>query len=238
VFEEVLRPIAAQMAEFKRMIQESFGPLFQRVSKAFADLPPQAQRAVLALANHGWFFDLEMTPADLWQLEKLFSNGDAEQAEEALTEYFECRVGDIQAATIKRFPNRKACLEEAFQAHVNGSYYLSIPVLFAQTDGICKETVGHYLFIRKDKKPSTAIYVEQLADDTLHAAFLAALAFPLPIGASERERGGDFIELNRHMVLHGESTDYGTKINSLKAISLLNYVAKNLPEKVIDAADE
>jgi len=31
--------------------------------------------------------------------------------------------------------------------------------------------------------------------------------------------------LYRHAVLHGESVDYGTEINSLKAISLLQYVS-------------
>ena len=46
----------------------------------------------------------------------------------------------------------------------------------------------------------------------------------LPLWASEYRRGDDFCGLNRHMVLHGESIDYGTKKNSLKTISLINYV--------------
>ena len=37
--------------------------------------------------------------------------------------------------------------------------------------------------------------------------------------------------LNRHEVLHGESVDYGTEINSLKAISLLYYIASVLGER-------
>lgn len=44
------------------------------------------------------------------------------------------------------------------------------------------------------------------------------LICPLP------ECGANFDGLNRHQVLHRESVDYGTEINSLKAISLLNYV--------------
>ena len=67
--------------------------------------------------------------------------------------------------------------------------------------------------------------MEQIAADTYGAALLSPLAETLPIGASEYERPTGFDELNRHMVLHGESLDYGTKINSLKAISLINYVA-------------
>ena len=37
--------------------------------------------------------------------------------------------------------------------------------------------------------------------------------------------------LNRHEVLHGESVDYGTEINSLKAMSLLYYIASVLGER-------
>ena len=79
--------------------------------------------------------------------------------------------------------------------------------------------------MKRNRKPRTAIYVEQIAADTYRATLLSPLAQTLPIGASEHERPEDFNELNRHMVLHGESLDYGTKINSLKAISLINYVA-------------
>jgi hypothetical protein len=57
------------------------------------------------------------------------------------------------------------------------------------------------------------------------AAILSPLAETLPINASENERPRNFNGLNRHMVLHGESLDYGSKVNSLKAISLVNYVS-------------
>lgn len=98
-------------------------------------------------------------------------------------------------------------------------------MLLAQADGICKEMLNEYLFLKHKKKPRTAIYVEQVASNTFRAAILSPLAQTLPIGASEHERDKGFSELNRHMVLHGESLDYGTKTNSLKAISLINYVA-------------
>mgnify|MGYP001564484260 CR=1 FL=1 len=39
-----------------------------------------------------------------------------------------------------------------------------------------------------------------------------------------------FSALNRHQVMHGESVNYGSEINSLKALSPLNYVAVVLQE--------
>jgi hypothetical protein len=41
--------------------------------------------------------------------------------------------------------------------------------------------------------------------------------------------GEFFTALNRHQVMHGESSDYGTEINSLKAFSFLVFVGAHLP---------
>jgi hypothetical protein len=91
--------------------------------------------------------------------------------------------------------------------------------------------------MKKDRKPLTAIYVEQYTADTFTAALLSPLAAALPISASERERGDNFSVLNRHIVMHGESLDYGTRLNGLKAISLINYVSQVLERETQGAKD-
>ena len=56
--------------------------------------------------------------------------------------------------------------------------------------------------------------------------------WPLIMSWRQRQQEPDgWSHLNRHRVLHGEVTDYGTEENSLKAISLLNYCALVLPEQ-------
>ena len=70
--------------------------------------------------------------------------------------------------------------------------------------------------------------MDSVASDTFRHALLSPLSQPLPISASKHERDESFNELNRHQVMHGESLGYGTEINSLKAISLLNYVTQVL----------
>ncbi len=85
--------------------------------------------------------------------------------------------------------------------------------------------VNQYLFIKQNKKPRTAIYVEQIAADSYRAALLSPLAQTLPIGASKHKRPDGSDALNRHTVLHGDSLTYGSQTNSLKAVSLINYVA-------------
>lgn len=217
--------IAKMISDLRNTIKESIAPDFSRLRKSLEDIPERTRDALILLGEHGWYLDPEMTLPDLWRLEKALSDGDVEEAENALVEYFGRRLLDIKASVASKFQHRSHLIESAFDAHDRGCYELCIPVLLAQVDGICKEIVDQYLFIKKDRKPQTAVYVSQIATDTYKAALLSPLATALPIGKTESERSDSFNALNRHTVLHGESLDYGTKANSLKAISLLNYVS-------------
>jgi len=217
--------LAEQTSHFQKVLRECITPAFERLQRSFRDLPPRTQEALLLLGDHGWYLDLEMPLPGLWELKEALSEGNVAEAENALAEHFEARQEEIEKSISERFPHRAHLIRAAFNAHRREEYELSIPVLLAQTDGICKELVHQYLFIKRNKKPGTATYVDQIEADTYRAALLSPLAKTLPINASECERPAGSAALNRHTVLHGESLDYGSKINSLKAISLVNYVA-------------
>jgi len=217
------------LIDFQKQLQAIISPVFEQFKKSFSELPPQTQEALLTLGNHGWFLDPEMGVRWLMILKKALSNGDIDDAENALIEFFCNRLDIIESLIVAKFPRREKIIKAAFVAHRREEYELSIPVLLAQTDGICKEVIGQHFFIRgKNKKPQTAIYVEQITNGTMQAILLQPLAQVLPINKSEKERDENFSELNRHMVLHGESLDYGTKVKALKAISLINYVTHML----------
>jgi hypothetical protein len=64
--------------------------------------------------------------------------------------------------------------------------------------------------------------------DAFAAALMSPLCDILPIAAPQHERSADEDLLNRHAVLHGASLNYGNKADSLRAISLVNYVAQVL----------
>jgi hypothetical protein len=226
-----LSSLAAQFHDVKTHIQGLLLPAFDNVEGSFRDLSTPTKEAILRLANSGWYLDLEMTLPQLWELKKALLDGNTEEAEHALIEYFERRAENIESSLIMKFPLRARLIQAAFKAHQRQEYELSIPVLLAQTDGICKELSDKYLFIKKDKKPEIAVIIDSIAEDTFREALLSPLARTLPINASERERKNGSGALNRHAVLHGESLDYGNKANSLKAISLINYVADVLEDE-------
>lgn len=226
-FEKFSPPI---LFNFHTQIQNLISPALKSFLDSFRLLPEHTQAALMTLGNHGWFFDLSMPLSFLWEIENILNEGNIEEVESALLDYFRKKIQSIEDSLIAKFPHRARFISAAFNAHRRGEYELSIPVYLSQTDGICYEVINHSLFRRKggNKKPATAIYVDSVASNTFRHALLSPLSNPLPISASETERDENFSELNRHQVMHGESLIYGTEINSIKSISLLNYVAQVL----------
>jgi hypothetical protein len=207
-------------------INEVIAPSIDRMNKFFQELPPRTRKVLIQLGSHGWYFDLNMHLPELWELDRLINEGNVQEAEEFIAEYFEDKMDEIEKYLISRFPDRRKILESAFQAHRRKEYILSIPVFLAQTDGICKGTINKNIFMTRNKKMHVSAYVEQLAPGTLKSALFSPLAEKLPISVSESDRDANFNQLNRHMVIHGESLDYGSRINSLKSISLINYISQ------------
>lgn len=227
-----LLPHTEQINQYQEKLNNIISPAFQELHCLFGELPEKTQKAMLLLAEDGWYLylDLNMSMSSFRKiiqkiLDKKFTN-------DALIQYFEGQLKEIEKSIITKFPHRKHIIAAALKAHIRGNYYLSIPVLLTQIDGICKETVEKYFFIKNHKKPETAIYVKQIATDILEEALLSPLVENTPINKSEKQRENGFNKLNRHMVLHGESLDYGTKENSLKTLSLINYVSQVLKQNV------
>lgn len=208
-----------------RSLYAAIEPTFAKIQESLKELPPRMREALLLLGQHGWYLDLEFALPGIWALEKALSEGDLASAEKGLINHFERRLDEIEEALTGKFPHRAQIIRSAFRAHRRGEYELSIPVLLAQTDGICKELTSKYLFIRENKRPAVAAYTQQFLADTFQASLLSPLTEILPIGASHHERRADGDQLNRHAVLHGESVTYGTQANSLKAVSLINYIS-------------
>ncbi|WFU40101.1 hypothetical protein QA640_38775 [Bradyrhizobium sp. CB82] len=235
-FAEALMPMASELREQTNAFARHIAPFFAQLKEVAEKAPPAYRQALLLLGESGWYMDLGMRLDAPLGLGRSLKEGEIEHAENALAKYFDARVDQIERFLVEAHPRRAKVLSSAFAAHRAGQFDLSIPVLLAQTDGICRDEAGQYLFMgprgreykRYKGKPSIAVFVDEVTSDAFLSAVLSPLGEKLPINASESERVEGWTALNRHMVLHGESVDYGTKINSLKAISLINYVASTL----------
>ena len=228
-----MRAFSALTAE----IQEVFKPLnalFQKLAAGLkADYSAFVEgESIQNLMQHGWFPDFGLSFREITQLAEAFSD-DPEQANETLLQRFRDRLDDIEAEAKRAFPNRSEILRDAFQAHRQGLYNLSVTVFLTQADGFCYDRWLRSLFLREDRK-DIGERIEQMPDGLIRAMAQALVydGWPLAMTRGKRQQQpAGSSHLNRHRVLHGEVIDYGTEENSLKAISLLNYCATVLPEQ-------
>lgn len=233
------RPIVLSLDDLSRTHQELVSAARAQFLRSLPD-PQEARVAFVrslnlqTLMRNGWFPDLSLSFLEIRQVAEAFNDSPerAQAASEFLCASLRDQLHDIEAKLISAFPNRAEILRDAFQAHRERKWNLSVTVFLTQVDGLFYDRFLKSLFTRADQD-ELAERIEEVSDE-LDGAMLRRLLYddwPLAMSRSERaKQPGDFTQLNRHRVLHGEVTDFGTEENSLKAISLLNYCALVLPK--------
>jgi hypothetical protein len=206
------------------------------IARTFETYPGQMREGLVAMSRSGWYLDRDMGMSEPLRFKRAVDDGRKADAETAMVEHFEARILGIRAELIQAYPHRREVLDAAFDAHLSGQYLMSIPVLLTQVDGICFDVANAHLFMGRERPKVLARAVE-FAGSQISRAFLAPLESEMTIALSEKARPRDFTGLNRHMVLHGESVDYGTKENGLRTISLLNYMHQSLQRELPQSDD-
>lgn len=127
---------------------------------------------------------------------------------------------------------RKNILEEAFFAHINKKYYLSVAILLTQIEGVVVDFSGY-----KGKSDSFIIKSEiekkieelNIEESIYYAKDIYACILDFSIkNILEDEYYSKFehckerkSKISRNAILHGEDKEYGNRKNSLLMISLL-----------------
>lgn len=227
-----------QLQDYKLSFVQDFHPLFKTFNSDFLkditkpirdsfeqfskDLREAIKHTLQLLGKEGWFLDPELP------VFPLSFRGHPHEMTEWLCGFYRKKIDEIERKLANSYPHRARLLRQAFEAHREGKYGLSIPVFLAQADGIFWDrTPGNQnLFIGYQRSGAYDQYASQISGN-FDLALLYPISIPLPLWRNwnERSETEEFrVCLNRHQVLHGESTDYDTEQNSLKAISLLSYL--------------
>jgi hypothetical protein len=233
VFENINK-IYASIPKFENPFLEHL-ETFKEIGERLKEYTKRTPEYFLLIARYGWFIDLESELNFPSKIAYKFKKKEVDIANEFLVDYYKTNVGRIFESLIKRHYNRKEILESIRNSYEAGNHILIIPAVLAQVDGICFDFTKKKFFIKEknDKKykflPEVIVELEKSAGNFLEL-YLSPLQNQTPIIAREEDIGKYPCKLNRHEVLHGIRTDYGTEINSLKVISLLKYVSDLLTE--------
>lgn len=219
---ESVQDLQREQREFHRKMLEASESIAKSLRLPnFEVIEPIIQK----LSLYGWYINYSFDMQELGKAGALAHQGRTEELDKHMEKILIAEWPHIRKGILHNHPSRIGPLEQAMDAHENGLYYLSIPVFLAQVDGICKEFMGHQFFIsrqvsRQEYEPLLKQWAEQQVG--IHRFICAALitkgAFQLHFTEP------NMIAFTRHSILHGEYNEYGTKINSLKAMSLLMYI--------------
>jgi hypothetical protein len=209
-----LDPIGSHLRE----ILSSSSAYFERLRT----LPQRLKVNLASLAEAGWYLDAEMPISDVLEFSEELLTNTAEEIDGELAAYFRDALDRIERDLVDRHPHRARLISEAFTAHRHGDLYgLAIQGFLSQADGVCFDRTNKQLFTKSGPQSLAG----KVDPDTLDRIYLDLLGSSMPLTAGATRRKDSGAKLNRHTVMHGESTDYGTEVNSLKAISFLNFVS-------------
>ena len=174
-------------------------------------------------AHRGWYIPY---PALLTSITALAKGGS--DLDQFMSSYIKRHLDDFADQLIKLYPERAHILSAAFDLHRSGNYIASVPLVFAQIDGICAQNLKTFLFSDHSKRASKVDTIITSSTDSWESLFFSGFVWKTQMGADisksrpqDKQNGP-----NRNGILHGsrKHLDYGSEMNSLKVLSMLFFV--------------
>lgn len=206
---------------FEEPIKSSFSQfheLAENLNSTVKKFDVNFKKSLDIIADRGWYMSMDMS------LGKIFSTaGDAmlnkdSNVDLVLTKYYKKGRKTIVSKLSFHYPERASLLAEALYCHNKKKYAASTLLFLSQADGIFE---GNLFKITNDK----AKLKKQLAEAQQSEYLIEVITKIRGIDSVVANKHNFKSDLNRHECMHGLTMDYGTEVNSLKALSLLCFVS-------------
>lgn len=225
-YREPLEDLAKHFSSMLDKVNQITIPLTESLVKGISETLSERYQL---LAAEGWFCDIGETEEEYSAfMKEVFFYHEISELSDTFKEYHNSHLDLIEQRLLRMYPERNRFIAEAFIAHRTGKYMFSIPIFLSLADGITYLKTGDAcLFTSSDKQPKIkqTQFMKDLIDESLLIeAMLSAVTNFSAINKPEKIDDNKFF-VNRHTILHGKNLDYDTEMNSLKVISLLNYLA-------------
>nr|WP_299486141.1 hypothetical protein [uncultured Allomuricauda sp.] len=205
-----------------KKIQNPFSPQMVEQIKAGLERYDSLQKkdGFIKLAELGWYINGSMTLAhSAWLMDMAIENEIEKINRDLLSHYKEEMLNRVKFLA-KSKSKRYLIIKEAIECHLLGKYHASVALFLSQADGLS----NGLLFITRNNKKDLKKFVAEEKGNKFFGDILDAILRINKIDEYFSKELHGSTELNRHAVLHGYDTDFGTELNSLKAYSLLLFV--------------
>jgi hypothetical protein len=228
-YKRMMRPAT----EFAELLKKQAAYYAQITDRVFVSLKEQDEKRAIMLREinkelipYGWVFSPSLPISFTEKIYLQLKDKGVEEVIGRITEYFSdkvCKEIIERICSESGFNDRLHLIKDAFRAHCEKKYSLSIPVFLAQADGAFMGQFQNYLYAKKKScliKDSSFFKSSNVMVESFENFIREVLA--QSYGLKDNIPEGVFA---RHPILHGRSVDYGTKENSIRAILLVDYVS-------------
>jgi hypothetical protein len=184
--------------------------------------------------NRGWFvWFYEGYMSDFSnKMKSLVNKTDLEQ-EAFMESYIKDNITQFKDALVSFYPDRANQIRGAFKSHEVGNYFSSIPSLLVVAEGIGRDIyprVGIFAKNHSQGTPKTNELFDSISGiSVMEEAVLKPLRVKSDVTKTiHKPTENEHKMFNRHLIMHGTSNNYGSEVNSLKAISLVYFVHESL----------
>ena len=197
----------------------------------------KAPDGLIELSKYGWYLGYDSLPRTPIELSYKLKQGLENEVDKSLSDYYEEELDNIEKRLVGRNPKRKIIIQEGLNNHRNNNFHSSITLLLTQADGLCYDRAKKFYFQNNLKLKRENIYKPAIQEDLeknekmFLREFLAPMNNTSAINETMKKIDNFPVRLNRHEIIHGTDIDYGTKLNSIKTISFLNYLNDILHDK-------
>lgn len=189
----------------------------KRFRITFLTLDEHYQKAVEILADHGWYVSNTMLVGDIFSGALKAIRKDKKAVDYQMVKFYRAEIKSIVKNISSLYPERKLIFKEGKICHDRKNYHASTLLFLSQCDGICDGS----MFSIKNSKQALKKFLP-----TKQPYLNDPLTKVRGIDSKIDEAHLFNSDLNRHKVIHGKDVNFGTEINSYKALSLLNYVCE------------
>jgi hypothetical protein len=236
-FKEFLENVGKAAVSVNRWLSTiDWSEIYRKVDFVINQFPKEYEKLVLSLMDRGWFiwFGKNDNLNDFNNMFLCLADKDAPDQDQYLIQFTKNIQNSLLDFLFSNHPQRMQQIKDSFDAHNNKFYYASIPSFIALSEGICRDyfpQIGLFAKrLNKNLNKSEPITIDLFDGITFLDIFDEVFLKPLKVNSkiTKTIKTPTVIEeqsFNRHLIMHGRSTKYGTEINSYKAISLLYYVS-------------
>jgi hypothetical protein len=211
---------------FQESLEKSVLPLAEFVASAYQRqlelLSARERRMREALVEMGWWFPPSASRAALHRVGELALDGDKRAVRREMLKLARGREMSQMIARwleVPVFRDRERFIRDGLRDHRDGRYRVSVPTLLPLLEGIA---IAEFDPGSRESGPRTAVMGAAASyRQSLEGAIVDTVSF-LWSRMEFAEEKPSSRRLNRHFILHGRSTGYGTEENSARVLFALD----------------